>query len=203
MEKNMKSSLNFFYFAGIRSLPRQKTAQYFLTRAIQIQNPILTPQTDFGLTKPKERAILWLMAYVRIQERQVVKVARPRKCRRVCTMPAHDRFGPLAESSSKPPVVLSVDEYETIRLVDLEGYTQQQCAGQMGIARTTVQGIYDLARKKIARAIVEGRQLLIQGGDYRLCQGRQSFPCCCHCSRHARLDPTEPNSDEKETQQHE
>ena len=123
MEKNMKSGLNFFYFAGIRSLPRQKTAQYFLTRAIQIQNPILTPQIDFGLTKPKERAILWLMAYVRIQERQVVKVARPRKCRRVCTMPAHDRFGPLAESSSKPPVVLSVDEYEAIRLVDLEGYT--------------------------------------------------------------------------------
>lgn len=118
-------------------------------------------------------------------------------------MPAHDRFGPLAESSSKPPVVLSVDEYETIRLVDLEEYTQQQCAGQMGIARTTVQGIYDLARKKIARAIVEGRQLLIQGGDYRLCQGRQSFPCCCHCSRHTRLEPTEPNSDEKETQQHE
>lgn len=203
MEKNMKSSLNFFYFAGIRSLPRQKTAQYFLTQAIQIQNPILTPQIDFVLTKPKEKAILWLMAYVRIQERQVVKVARPRKCRRVCTMPAHDRFGPLAESSSKPPVVLSVDEYETIRLVDLEGYTQQQCAGQMGIARTTVQGIYDLARKKIARALVEGRQLLIQGGDYRLCQGRQSFPCCCHCSRHTRLESTEPNSDEKETQQHE
>ncbi len=112
-------------------------------------------------------------------------------------MPVHNRFGPLAENSSNPPVVLNVDEYETIRLVDLEGYTQQQCAGQMGIARTTVQRIYDLARKKIAQAIVEGRQLLIQGGEYHLCQGQQSFPCCCHCNRHTRLKPTEPNSDEK------
>lgn len=130
-------------------------------------------------------------------------MARPRKCRRVCTMPAHDRFGPLSESSAKPPIVLSVDEYETIRLVDLEGYTQQQCAQQMGIARTTVQGIYDLARKKIAQALVNGQQLFIQGGDYRLCQGQQNFPCCCHCSQHARRKPTQPNSDKKETQQHE
>ena len=71
-------------------------------------------------------------------------------------MPAHNRFGPLSESSAAPPIVLSVDEYETIRLMDLEGYTQQQCAQQMGIARTTVQGIYDLARNKIARALVGG-----------------------------------------------
>lgn len=130
-------------------------------------------------------------------------MARPRKCRRVCTMPAHNSFGPLSEHSSKPPVVLSVDEYETIRLLDLEGYTQQQCAQQMGIARTTVQGIYDLARKKIAQALVGGRQLLIQGGDFRLCQGRQDFPCCCHCTHHAQITPTEPKPDKKETQQHE
>lgn len=130
-------------------------------------------------------------------------MARPRKCRRVCTMPAHDRFGPLSESGSKPPVVLSIDEYETIRLMDLEGYTQQQCARQMGIARTTVQGIYDQARKKIAQAIVGGRQLLIRGGDYCLCQQQQNFPCCCHCTHHAHPKPTEPKSDEKETHNHE
>ena len=130
-------------------------------------------------------------------------MARPRKCRRVCTMPAHNRFGPLSESSAAPPIVLSVDEYETIRLMDLEGYTQQQCARQMGIARTTVQGIYELARIKIARGLAGGTQLLIQGGEYRLCQGKQDFPCCCHCTRQPRRDSARPKSDEKETQQHE
>ena len=164
MEKNMKSGLNFFYFAGIRSLPRQKTAQYFLTQAIQIQNPILTPQIDFGLTKPKERAILWLMAYVRIQERQVVKVARPRKCRRVCTMPAHNRFGPLAESSSKPPVVLSVDEYETIRLVDLEEYRRIEAARETvlekarkieALSRETAEGETEIRKLENEREALE------------------------------------------------
>ena len=107
------------------------------------------------------------------------------------------------KAARRPPIVLSVDEYETIRLMDLEGYTQQQCARQMGIARTTVQGIYDLARNKIARALVGGTQLLIQGGEYRLCQGKQDFPCCCHCTRQPRRDSARPKSDEKETQQHE
>ena len=46
-------------------------------------------------------------------------------------------------------------------------------------------------------------QLLIQGGEYRLCQGKQDFPCCCHCTRQPRRDSARPKSDEKETQQHE
>jgi len=81
-----------------------------------------------------------------------------------------------------PLVSLTVDEYETIRLIDLEKFTQEECARQMNVARTTVQGIYSEARNKIARFLVEGLMLSIEGGEYRLCQG-QDEGCgrgCCH-----------------------
>ncbi len=67
---------------------------------------------------------------------------------------------------------MTVDEYEAIRLIDLEGFTQEECAGQMNIARTTVQGIYNDARKKVAESLVNGKVLFIEGGEYRLCDGR-------------------------------
>ena len=63
---------------------------------------------------------------------------------------------------------MTLDEFETIRLLDREGLTQEQCAEKMGIARTTVTAIYDSARRKVADALVEGKQLLIRGGNYRL-----------------------------------
>ncbi len=76
---------------------------------------------------------------------------------------------------------MTLDEYEVIRLIDLQGLTQEQCAQQMEVARTTVQAIYASARKTLARCIVEGRPLKIGGGDVRLCEHRNSScgkGCC-------------------------
>ncbi|NJP40250.1 DUF134 domain-containing protein [Oscillospiraceae bacterium HV4-5-C5C] len=98
-------------------------------------------------------------------------MSRPIKRRRVCGLPACCRFGPL--DGLRPPlapVVLTVDEYECIRLIDYNRLTQADCAMQMAVARTTVQGIYDGARRKLALALVEGRMIQIEGGRYQLCE---------------------------------
>jgi predicted DNA-binding protein (UPF0251 family) len=113
-------------------------------------------------------------------------MARPRKWRRVCNLPASNRFGPLDPTKEElPTVIMTVDEYETIRWIDSEGLNQEECALQMNIARTTVQGIYNDARKKLAESLVEGKILLISGGQYQLC-GESEGPFCERNFQHQR-----------------
>ncbi len=78
---------------------------------------------------------------------------------------------------------MTVDEYEAIRLIDLVGFTQEECANQMNVARTTVQGIYMEGRKKLAQSLVNGKILLIEGGEYRLCDGLRNG-CDRGCRRY-------------------
>jgi len=109
---------------------------------------------------------------------------RPRKWRKVCCLPDSNRFGPLdVPAQGEYFVNMTVDEYETIRLIDLEGLSQEECASQMNVARTTVQGIYSDARKKLAESLVNGKILRIEGGDYKLCDGDE-FCSKDECHRH-------------------
>lgn len=95
---------------------------------------------------------------------------RPIKMRKVCSLPDNKKFGPLDLAlAAQDYVNMTVDEYETIRLIDLEDFTQEESAEQMNIARTTVQGIYKEARRKMAESLVNGKVLRIDGGEYRLC----------------------------------
>lgn len=109
-------------------------------------------------------------------------MARPRKCRKVCALPENCGFAPMKEMNDENRVIMAVDEYETIRLIDLVGYTQEECAAQMHIARTTVQGIYNEARRKLADALVNGKSLHIEGGDFDLCEG-DSLHCGKKCEK--------------------
>ena len=110
---------------------------------------------------------------------------RPRKWRKVCCLPDSNRFGPLDSPANADNFVnMTVDEYETIRLIDLEGLIQEECASQMNIARTTVQAIYNEARKKVAESLVNGKVLFIKGGEYRLCDGTANACGSGACRRH-------------------
>ena len=66
---------------------------------------------------------------------------RPVKCRKVCHFPNVLEFLPADGTEKSTPIVLTVDEYETIRLLDKKGYSQEQCAASMqgeGIMRIAV-----------------------------------------------------------------
>ena len=63
---------------------------------------------------------------------------------------------------------LAVDELEALRLVDLEGLTQEQAAEEMGISRQTVGRVLERGRAKVAEALVGGKAILIGGGRYRV-----------------------------------
>ncbi|NLL49255.1 MAG: DUF134 domain-containing protein [Firmicutes bacterium] len=113
-------------------------------------------------------------------------MARPRKWRKVCALPAMNHFGPIGRARVGEDVVsMTVDEYEAIRLIDWEGFTQEECAEQMGISRTTVQGIYSGGRKKLADVLVHGKILSIEGGEFFLCEG-EGRGCGPGCRRHRR-----------------
>lgn len=107
-------------------------------------------------------------------------MARPQKCRRICNVPQTDSFRP-EKHRGEIPIIMTVDEYEVIRLVDLEEKTHEQCALQMDISRSTVQEIYENARRKLAACIVYGRKLVIAGGNYRVCDGRENCRCELKC----------------------
>ena len=111
-------------------------------------------------------------------------MARPRKFRNVCDFPDNDRFGPLDRGEKEENIIIMpLDQYETIRLIDLEGLTQEECSDQMNIARTTVQRIYSDARKNLAESLVNGKVLKIEGGDYKLCNGKGRFCGRGNCNR--------------------
>lgn len=126
---------------------------------------------------------------------------RPCKRRRICAMPERGRFGPTDGGEARSAIAMTLDEFESIRLIDLTGLTQEQCAEQMDVARTTAQAIYASARAKLAECLVCGKELVIGGGDYVLCGGRgENRGCGHHCGGRCRRDEEFEAEDIKEEQ---
>jgi len=107
---------------------------------------------------------------------------RPKKSRKVCFLPENNLFGPLISNPNKREIIyMTVEEYETIRIIDLFGKNQETCADEMHTSRPTVQRIYTAARQKIADAMVNGKILKIEGGNYKICDVSTDKFKCKHC----------------------
>jgi len=104
-------------------------------------------------------------------------MVRPEKCRCVSFDPEVNFFKPAGISlSSLEEVNLNVEELEAVRLKDFEGLEQKECAEKMKISQPTFNRILLSARKKIADALINGKAIRIQGGNFKIVglKGRRS-----------------------------
>jgi len=96
-------------------------------------------------------------------------MVRPRLCRRIFLKPGVTYFKPrgipLRELGEN---VLQIDEYEAIRLVDLEEIEQELASKKMNISQPTLSRLLKSARKKISDAIIKGKAIKIEGGNFKL-----------------------------------
>ena len=93
-------------------------------------------------------------------------MARPRQISKVQVPPRVKGFIPVGYyKDQSEPVQVNIEEYEVIRLLDYEGLSQVEAAKLMQISRPTLTRIYERARKKIAIALTEARQITIEGGN--------------------------------------
>ena len=91
---------------------------------------------------------------------------RPKYPRHVCGIPDKNYFKPRGiPASDLEEVILTLDEYEAIRLADYEQLYQEEAAGKMNISRQTFGRIIEAAHKKIADVLLNGKALKIKGGE--------------------------------------
>ena len=103
-------------------------------------------------------------------------MARPVKWRRVGFVPQATYFKPAGVPlRALEEVALTVEEAEAIRLKDLEGLEQEECSERMRISRPTFHRVLQSARRKVAEALVNGKALRIDGGNFAF--PRQPFQC--------------------------
>jgi predicted DNA-binding protein (UPF0251 family) len=94
---------------------------------------------------------------------------RPRKNRKIAGGPAYPKFKPAGIPSSQlETITLSLDELEALRLADFEGLYQEEAAQLMEVSRQTFGNIITSARRKSADALINGKQLLIEGGNFEI-----------------------------------
>jgi len=127
-------------------------------------------------------------------------MSRPQKSRKICIPPKMHGFKPFGIAVfDNEPIVMTFDEYESIKLINYENMPQDEAADKMQVSRPTITRIYNGALKKIAQAFVEGKSILIAGGNfelekewykckncYKLIEGLENHTKCEGCKRFGR-----------------
>lgn len=94
---------------------------------------------------------------------------RPAKYRRIDQPPIMKGFMPYGIPACKlETLVISFEEFESLKLVSHEMLPQEEAARRMAISRPTLTRIYNRALRTIAQAFVEGKGIEIRGGNYRM-----------------------------------
>jgi predicted DNA-binding protein (UPF0251 family)/predicted Fe-Mo cluster-binding NifX family protein len=94
-------------------------------------------------------------------------VSRPKKKKLISEEPIYRCFGCRGRCEA-PKIEMSLEEYETIALLDGEGLSQEEAAFRMGVSRTTITALYASARQKIADFLIHGKRLSLAGGCYEV-----------------------------------
>lgn len=122
-------------------------------------------------------------------------MARPPKSRKICSPPKMRGFRPFGlPACETESLQLTLEEFESIKLANYEMLMQDQAAEQMNVSRPTFTRIYNKALQTIARAFVEGKSIVIVGGNYefdkewyrckkchKLIQGLENHTKCADC----------------------
>ena len=91
---------------------------------------------------------------------------RKKKSRHLLAPPAINGLAIIGPKNRAEKISLYFEEFETIKLLDYNNMTQEEAAISLNVSRPTLTRIYESARKKIAQCIVEGKDLLIKGGNF-------------------------------------
>ena len=107
-------------------------------------------------------------------------MSRPPKEKRIGCHPGRRVFRPAGVPMRKSETIqISLDEFEAIRLADVEGLRHEEAAVKMGTSRPTLTRILNSARKKVGTALTELRPLVVEGGNVMV----EEIPevTCCRC----------------------
>ena len=107
-------------------------------------------------------------------------MTRPKYCRKIGCEPGANYYRPEGiPSADLEEIIITLDEFEALRLADFECFYQENCAEKMNISRQTFGRIIDSARKKIADALIHGKALRIEGGIVSLEENGEMICSAC------------------------
>ncbi|ACF12923.1 protein of unknown function DUF134 [Chloroherpeton thalassium ATCC 35110] len=114
---------------------------------------------------------------------------RPFQIRKVTRLPKCKSFKPVGVPRKVlEQAILALDEYEAIRLADYLKLEHLEAAEKMGISRPTFTRLIERARTKLASAIIEAKELVIEGGHIDLQSTRLR---CSDCGEEQQAEPSE------------